>query len=46
MMVPGAGLESGSASPASQSSSADFMGIKLQFPLPSLSSMLVAETDV
>ena len=46
MSVPDAGQESGSASPASESSSGYFTASKLPLPLPSFSSMLAAETDV
>jgi len=46
MMVPDAGRESGPVSPASESSSGYFTASKLRLPLPSLSSMLAAETDV
>ena len=42
--VPDAGQESGSASPASESSSGYFTASKLRLPLPSFSSMLAAET--
>jgi len=46
MMVPDAGRESGPASPPSESSSGYFTANKLRLPLPSFSSMFVAETDV
>ena len=46
MMVPDAGRQSGPASPASESRSGYFTASKLQLPLPSFSSMLVAEPDV
>ena len=46
IMVPDAGPESGSASPASESSSGYFTVSKLRLPLRSFSSMLAAETDV
>ena len=46
MWVPDAGQESGSASPACESSSGYFTASKLRLPLPSFSSMLAAETDV
>ena len=46
MSVPDAGQESGSVSPARESSSGYFMASKLRLPLPSFSSMLAAETDV
>ena len=46
MMVPDTGRESEPASPARGSSSGYSMASKLRLPLPSFSSILVAETDV
>ena len=46
MMVPDAGLESGPASPPSESSSGYTTASKLRLPFPSFSSMLAVETDV
>ena len=46
MAVPDPGQESGSPSPASESSSGYFTASQLWLPLPSFSSMLAAETYV